>query len=79
MSNKEILYETKCKPQMTVDDFLRAFTEIKEKFGGNIPVCSYDIEMDYQDCTDLFVENKTFFDGSLDVLYNGPTVFINNG
>lgn len=79
MSNKEILYKTKWKQPMTVDDFLRAFTEIKEKFGGNIPVCSYDIEMDYQDCTDLFVENQTVFDGSHNVLYSGPTVFINNG
>ena len=78
MNNKEILYETKWKQPMTVDDFLRAFTKIKEKFGGNIPVCSYDIEMDYQDCTNLFVENQTVFDGSLNVLYSGPTVFINN-
>ena len=79
MSNKEILYETKWKQPMTVDDFLRAFTEIKEKFGGNIPVYSYDIEMGYLVCTDLFVENQTAFYSSRNILHSGPTVFINNG
>lgn len=78
MNNNKILYGTEWKQTMTVDDFLHAFTEIKEKFGGNIPVCSYDIEIDYQDCHDLFVENQTAYDGSDNVLYSGPTVFINN-
>lgn len=56
MYKEEVLYESKWKQPYTVDDMIKVFTEIKERFGGDMPVSSFDEEMYYQDVTLISVQ-----------------------
>lgn len=57
--NEGILYESEWKQPMTVDDILRIFSEIKERFGGELQVSSYDEEAYYQSVTQVSVQSVT--------------------